>query len=147
MGYSQNVEDLDAIDTEYIESSKLPDLETDTLNVLHLNVRGAINKQDSLCRLLRSLGGRNKVSIVSLNETWLRHDTESKFDIPGYNYVGKPRKGRKGGGVCLLLSEEITFRQIDIFPDFETLELICVEIKTKCSLIIVVSLLDHQINH
>ena len=86
------------------------------------------------------MGGRNKVSIVSLNETWLRHDTESKFDIPGYNYVGKLRKGRKGGGVCLLLSEEITFRQIDIFPEFETLELICVEIKMKCSSIITVSL-------
>ena len=38
VGYSQNAEDLDAIDTEYIESSKMPDLDNDTLNVLHLNI-------------------------------------------------------------------------------------------------------------
>ena len=80
------------------------------------------------------------MSIVSLNETWLRSETESKLDIPGFNYVGKPRVGKKGGGVCLLLSEEITYRQLDLLPELEMIEMICVEIKSKKSSIIVLSL-------
>ena len=96
VGYSPNGEDLDDVDTEYILPDNLVELESENLNVQHLNIRGAINKQDSLSRLLTKMRGRNKVSIVSLNETWLRHDTECKFDIPGYNYVGKVRTGKKG---------------------------------------------------
>ena len=45
VGYSPNSEDLMDIDTEYVlptKMSKLPDI---NLNLMHLNVRGLINKQ------------------------------------------------------------------------------------------------------
>ena len=66
----------------------MTELSDSNLNIMHLNIRGLINKQDSLSRLLTMLGGRNKVNVVSLNETWLCKDTENKINIPGYSYAG-----------------------------------------------------------
>ena len=131
VGYSPTREDLDMVDTEYVLPSAI-DLSENSVNIMHLNVRGLINKQDSLLRLLTTLGGKNKVSIVSLNETWLRPETISKVDISGYNYVGKCREGRKGGGVGILLSEELRYREFsDHLPKLPTIEYICIEILMK----------------
>ena len=71
VGYSPNGEDLIEIDMEYVIPDKMTELSDLNLNIMHLNVCGLINKQDSLSRLLTTLGGRNKVNVVSLNETWL----------------------------------------------------------------------------
>ena len=141
VGYSPSNEDLNAVDTEYILPSNLVDLRDNDLNILHLNVRGLINKQDPLHRLLTSLGGKNKVSIVSLNETWLRKDTISKVEIPGYNFVGKCREGRKGGGVGILISNEVCYREPQInLPQLPTIECVCIEILLKRKTILVASL-------
>ena len=95
VGYLPNGKDLLEIDTEYVLPDKMTELSDSNLNILHLNVCGLINKQDSLSRLLTMLGGRNKVNVVSLNETWLRKETENKIHIPGYNYVGLCHSGKK----------------------------------------------------
>ena len=129
------------IDTEYVLPTVPVDLNETDLNIMHLNVRGLINKQDSLHRLLTALGGKNKVSIVSLNETWLHNDTIYKVEIPGYNYVGKCREGRKGGGVGILLSNEIRYCELqNKLPKLSTIEYICVEILLKRKAVLVVSL-------
>ena len=140
VGYSPSSEDLNMVDTEYVLPTAV-DFNEDSVNIMHLNVRGLINKQDSLLRLLEALGGQNKVSIVSLNETWLRTETIAKIDISGYNYVGKCREGRKGGGVGVLLSEELRYREISKnLPRLSTLEYICVEIMMKKRPIVLLSL-------
>ena len=105
VGYSPSSEDLPKIDTLHVNPDCLEDLSETNLNIMHLNVRGILNKQDSLSRLLTTLGGRNKVNVVSLNETWLRKETEQKVNIPCYDYVGKYITGRKGGGVGFLISK------------------------------------------
>ena len=118
--------------------SELPDI---NLNLMHLNICGLINKQDSLSRLLTTLGGRNKVNVVSLNETWLRNDTESKINIPGYNYSGLSWTGKKGGGVGFLISEELKFREYTIkLQEITTLEMYCIELKAKSNPVLIVSL-------
>ena len=118
--------------------SELSDI---NLNLMHLNIRGLINKQDSLNRLLTTLGGRNKVNVVSLNETWLRKDTESKINIPGYNYSGLCHIGKKGGGVGFLRSEELKFRECTIeLQETTTLEIYCIELKTKSNPVLIISL-------
>ena len=141
LGYSPSNEDLNAIDTEYVLPTELADLSENDLNIMHLNVRGLINKQDSLHRLLTALGGKNKVSIVSLNETWLHNDTISKVAIPGYNFVGKCREGRKGGGVGILISKKIRYRELqNKLPKLPTIEYVCVEILMKRKAVLVASL-------
>ena len=99
VGYSPNIEDLEIINTDYVSPKEMTELNDNDLNIVHLNIHGAINKQDSLSRLFTTMGGRNKVNVVSLNETWLQKETEKKFSIPGFNYIGNVRTGRKGGGV------------------------------------------------
>ena len=141
LGFSKDSEDLDIVDTEYVLSNDITSLDENNLNLVHLNIRGAINKQDSLSRLLTMMGGRNKVNVVSLNEIWLRKETEQKFSIPGYNYIGKIRQGRKGGGVCLLVSEELRFRKTQsLLPDLDTFETVSIEVKTKKTSVLVVSM-------
>ena len=140
VGYSPCSEDLNIVDTEYVLPTAVH-FNENSVNIMHLNVRGLINKQDSLFRLLETLGRQNKVSIVSLNETWLRTETIAKIDIAGYNYVGKCREGRKGGGVGVLLSEELRYREISKnLPRLSTLEYICVEIMMKKRPILLLSL-------
>ena len=140
VGYSPTREDLDMVDTEYVLPSTIV-LNENSVNIMHLNVRGLINKQDSLSRLLTTLGGKNKVSIVSLNETWLRPETISKINISGYNYVGKCREGRKGGGVGILLSNELHYREFsDHLPKLPTIEYICIEVLMKNRPIMLLSL-------
>ena len=128
------------VDTEYV-LPEATDLNENSVSIMHLNVRGLINKQDSLLRLLTMLGEQNKVSIVSLNETWLRAEMISKIDISGYNYVGKCREGRKGGGVGVLLSEKLRYREVsENLPKLPTIEYICVEIIMKKRSMLLLSL-------
>ena len=111
IGYSPNAEDLDVFDTEYMLPDDLTELDEGYLNIMHLNIRGALNKQESLSRLLSTMGGMNKVNVVSLNETWLRKETKNKIYVPGHHFIGKNRSGRKGGGVGFLVSEELRYRE------------------------------------
>ena len=139
VGYSPSSEDLNMVDTEYILPTAV-DLNENSVNIMNLNMRGLINKQDSLLRLLTTLGRQNKVSIVSFNETWLRAETITKIAISGYNYVGKCREGRKGG-VGVLLSDELHYREIsDNLPKLQTIEYICIEIMMKKRPILLLSL-------
>ena len=142
LGFSKDIDDLKIVDTEYVLSDDVTSLDECDLNIVHLNIRGAINKQDSLSRLLTTMGGRNKVNVVSLNKTWLCKETEQKFSIPGYNYIGRIRQGKNGGGgICLLVSEELRFRRLQsLIPDLETFETVSTEVKTRKSALIVVSM-------
>ena len=140
VGYSSEIEDLHSIDTEYVGVESLPDLNEKEVNILHINIRGLLNKQDGLIRLLTQMGGKNKVSVVSLNETWLRKETVNKIDIPGYKFVGNCRQGKKGGGVGLLISNCLRFREVnDLLPVLPTLEFHCIEIMTKTKPLLVIT--------
>ena len=141
VGYSPSCEDLSELVTEYVNPECLDDLSEMNLNIMHINIHGILNKQDSLSRLITSLGGRNKVNVVSLNETWLSKKTEQKVNIPGYNYVGKYRTGKKGGGVGFLISEDLRYRELSSpLAKLKALESFSIELKTKSKSVILVSL-------
>ena len=140
VGYSPCGEDLVSIDTQYVHLEQLPELNENELNIIHINIRGLISKQEKLSRLLTRLGGRNKVSVVSLNETWLRSETVKNVNVPGYNYVGSVRKGKTGGGVGLLISEDIRYRNVDILPHTNTFECHCIELKLPSSNVLISTL-------
>ena len=89
--------DIDAIQNcEYIETdSFLSETKSNcSLVVMQLNIRGLINKQNDLYKLL-SDGSTNKVDVVLLCETWLCKETNKLIDIPNYNFVGKERQSKK----------------------------------------------------
>ena len=48
VGYSNNKNDLDSVDTDYVLSEHAPSLDSNDLNVVHLNIGGAINNMTVL---------------------------------------------------------------------------------------------------
>ena len=53
--------------------------------------------------------------------------------IPGYTHVGNYRKNKKGGGVCILIRDEISYKSwlaVDVFEEGLT-ESVFVEIRSK----------------
>ena len=121
---------------DYLEENEVREIEirNQALTVLQLNIRGLFGKK---CELLKFLNGCNKkkVDVVLLEETWLNTQNNAQFNMPGYNFLGQARPNKKGGGVGILISNEIKYRlckdlTIENNPNFEN---ISVEIKTGSS--------------
>ena len=96
VGFTPIKEDTDQTQCDYIFAEDI-DLNSNSMNILHWNICGLLNKQDGLTRLIRYLGGMNKVNVVCLNETWSRSETSDKVSILGYHFVSKHCQGKKGG--------------------------------------------------
>ena len=77
-------EELNLINCEYVvcgdNNTDLQSSSPTDLNVLQLNIRGLLNKQDRLVTLLHE----HKVDIALLCETWLNSNTEKLIKIPNY---------------------------------------------------------------
>ena len=122
----------DCVDScSYISNDELQDfsLHNGSFSVLQLNMRGLINKQSDLNKLLHA-GDINKVDVALLCETWLRKETMKLVNIPGYTVFSKEQIGKKGGGVCILVKNGLKFRhRQDLEFDGSVLENIVVELK------------------
>ena len=77
------------------------------LNVIQINCRGIKSKLDDLAELLSEI---NDPDIVLLSETWLKDGEERFIDIKNYKYKGVVRKHKKGGGVGILIKNNIKYR-------------------------------------
>ena len=92
--------------TEFLTQSKKHLNLTNTLCIMHLNIRSIRNKLDSLKNLNDSLN--KNLDIIGLTETWLnKNDCEQYYKLEGYDYVGLNRTNKKGGGVCIYIKEQI----------------------------------------
>ena len=74
-----------------------------TLKLAHVNIRSCRNKEVELSLFLKE----NDTDILSLNETWLK--SNFKLDIPNYTITRKVRPRRQGGGVAILVRNDIKF--------------------------------------
>ena len=101
------------------------------LLIMHLNVRGMINKQLELNQLLNTLEKNgSKIDIVTLNETFLTKQKESLIKIPNYRMISNTRENKKGGGVAILVNKEIKFKERkDLIVTTTSYEMIAIEIK------------------
>ena len=101
------------MDCEYVDSysSTIKNIiGANDFSIMQFNVRGIISKEDELNRLLNNIGSTNKVSVIALNEIWLRRDTQNKIKLTGYNLEHKIRKGRQGGGVTIAINNTLKYR-------------------------------------
>ena len=132
LDFSTGPIDHELLSCEYVEScSKKDDV---SLRVMQYNIRGLISKQSDLRRLFLE----NQIDIGLICESWLTALNESKLDIDGYNYVGKIRSSRRGGGTCILLKDNIILREIKVTNDF-TLQYCAIEVRTDAGTLIVCS--------
>ena len=101
------------VETNKVTKSRLPKL-------VLINARSLLPKVDELIANLSV----NSVNLVAVTETWLNDDIEDNLvSIRGYNIFRRDRPHRRGGGVCVHLSEHIhAKRRIDLESDnFECL--------------------------
>ena len=75
---------------------------------LQLNIRGLINKQEDLLGLINTIAGKQKIDVITLQETWITQSDIFQVNFPGYKHYGIHRVGHKGGGVSVLISKELT---------------------------------------
>ena len=118
-----NLETLDTYDTsnneklysdtcDYIDLENCKDIvqETHDFSVMQINIRGLSNKQHELLLLLRSITQMKQIDVVILVETWLTMESESHVKMPSYDYYGKIRRHKKGGGVGFLIRHGISYK-------------------------------------
>ena len=79
----------------------------DNLNIIQINCRGIKSKLDDLADLLSDI---NEPDIVLLSETWLKDGEERFVDIKNYKYERVVRRHKKGGGVGILIKNNIRYR-------------------------------------
>ena len=71
------------------------------LKLAHINIRSCRNKEVEISLFLKE----NYIDILTLNETRLKNNF--KPDIPNYTITRKDRPSRKGGGVGILVRNDI----------------------------------------
>ena len=127
------------------------DINTTDLTMIQLNIRGLINKQTELLKLINSCTGKSKLDVVTFQETWLTSRNESLVDIPGYKHYGMKCSSRLGGGVSILVNKILRSRPNDTLSFTETdIESCFIEIDDHCSKILVGSIYrlpNSNINH
>ena len=109
-----NFHDEIADNCDYVELTDTIDVDCGRhdLAVLHLNIRGLCNKQDELKRLLKQCMPKKKINVVLLVETWTTGTKSNSIRIPGYTYLGQNRKNKKGGGVGILINNQLKYKCI-----------------------------------
>ena len=114
---------------DYVETDNCEEIQigNNDLSMMQLNIRGLVGKQQDLKYLLSKCTKESKVDIVILVETWLTQESMSRIHMPGYSYVGKSRKTKKGGGVDFLVRNQIAYMprpdlewESDIFETYFT---------------------------
>ena len=78
-------------------------------SLLHCNIRSILNKYDDLVAYLESL--EHKFSVIGLTETWLNNENINDFPLTKYNFVGKARDHKQGGGVGLYVKQSCQYRE------------------------------------
>ena len=66
-----------------------------------------------------------------LVETWLTKSNSKRLKIPGYAFVGSHRKHKRGGGVGILIRQDLEYRERpDLSMNIPNFECMMVELKT-----------------
>ena len=83
-------------------------------------------------------------SAVCLLETWcdsLDSTKNSSYRLHGYKSFPQTRDGRKGGGLCIFLRSTLSYKiRSDLNMNSDAIECLCLEISTKTSKNIILSL-------
>ena len=83
----------------------------DSFSVLHLNIRSMNKNFESLKEFYWK--SNFKFSIVCFSKTWvddISFRKNSNFQLSGYQVLHQARKNCKGGGVCVFVHENLSFK-------------------------------------
>ena len=94
---------------EYLEIDSNWPIEMNDLLVMQLNVRGLCSKTDQIKRLVDNNPCNKPPEVILLCETWLNEGSPN-INILGYNLEKENRIGKKGGGVAVLIKENLKYK-------------------------------------
>lgn len=94
---------------------QIPTVALSTMSIIHLNIRSVPGHYEELEALSDSL---NHPQVIGLSETWLSKHNEALYSRPGYHIFAKSRPQRSGGGVALLIRDNI---QCSLRSDLDTM--------------------------
>ena len=80
-------------------------------------------------------------SIICLTETWNSDESflnNSNFQLPNYNSIHFGRKNKRGGGICIFISDSLNFKRINDLSILAN-ETLTIEIINKTTKNIIVS--------
>jgi hypothetical protein len=81
--------------------------------LLHLNCRSLYYKEDDVRILLEEI----QPTILAVTETWLNDTQHDTLIFPGYKFVHKCRRTGPGGGVGLIIKNEISITDLPQLSD------------------------------
>ena len=119
-----------AFDCSYIDVVKSINSNQKDLRILQHNIRGISSKVTYLKHLLDNTFNQETPDIVLLCETWL-NDNSPILQIPGYNIELTNRTTKTGGGVAILIADNIQYRHLPNPQPNEKFEACFIDLKTK----------------
>ena len=116
-------------DCDYIELDRSITKEAEDLMILNLNIRGLYSKLGNLQYLIDNV---SKVApdVITLSETWSSKNTP-KFEIPGYKIFRQDHENKKGGGVAILVRNNLQSRALELTKVIDNVEICGVQINTN----------------
>ena len=101
------------------------------LIVIQINIRGILSKRSLLLDLIENSVQNGTPDIVIISETWLT-PTSPTISVPGYKFVHRCREHKKGGGVGILVSDNLRFCKLpNITSELVDNEVVTVEITLR----------------
>ena len=79
------------------------------MTCIHFNCRSLKSNYDHLISCINSLELGH--SIIGVSETWLQEKEDITCPVPHYNFVGRGRSEKRGGGVGIFLHEHFKFKR------------------------------------
>ena len=98
----------------YVELNHCRNLNPSNYNliIMQINIQSILAHQDELKQLMRTLEKKNShIDVLLLCETFLSMKTERMVNFSGYTHIGRYRLTRKGGGVSILLNNNIPYKR------------------------------------
>ena len=97
------------------------------LNLMHRNIRGLRRNIEELIFTLEE----KKIDITSINKMFLI--SKHKITIPGYKIIRKDRSTGQGGGVTLIVKDNISFDsfELNINNNKGNVEYVTIKINTR----------------
>ena len=99
------------VECTYVTNDQLSKMLTDhgdVFSLLNVNTRSLNKNFEKLISCLKSLN--HKFTVIGLSETHLRDKPHEYYDLPGYSLEYVNRVGRKWGGVCMYISNDVKYK-------------------------------------
>ena len=93
---------------DYIDIENAIDSDSGDLTIIQHNIRGLNSKLGDLSHLLNNVQKTGHPNVLLLCESWLKSSSPKPI-LDGYSIERNDRKWKKGGGVCICISDRCKY--------------------------------------